>query len=553
MSLDPSLRALAELWRNEDPDDATRIELQDLLGAAAQGDDDAVRELTDAFTGRLTFGTAGLRGPLGPGPNRMNSVVVARAAAGLASYLQSHGGGTVVIGHDARHGSAQFAEISAQVLTGAGLDVLRLPGYAPTPLLAFAIRHLGCTAGVMVTASHNPSRDNGYKVYLGDGMQIVPPADAEISARIAVATELGPIDLIPRGGSGTTLDESVLGAYVRVTAMLVDTQDPVDVRIAYTPLHGVGGSIFLRVTSAAGLREPLVVTAQASPDPTFGGMPFPNPEEPGVMDAVLALGEREACDVAIAHDPDADRCAIGVPTPSGWRLLTGDEVGWILGWWTTQQATRSPERRTLAQSIVSGSLLRAIADDAHVPYEQTLTGFKWIARVPGLAFGYEEALGYCVNPAAVSDKDGISAGLVFADLVGRLARDGRTVLDVLDDLALRHGVHATGQVSVRQTSPDRIDAAMARLRTSPPPTIGGMAVEQMDDLARPNDDLPPTDGLRFTLAGGGRVIVRPSGTEAKIKSYIEVRVPVETDLTDARRRAAHTLEALAQDLRVLLD
>lgn len=270
------------------------------------------------------------------------------------------------------------------------------------------------------------------------------------------------------------------------------------------------------------------------------------------MDAVLALAEREGCDLAIAHDPDADRCAIGVPTPSGWRLLTGDEVGWILGWWTTRQPARSPERRTLAESIVSGSLLKAIADDAQVPYEQTLTGFKWIARVPGLAFGYEEALGYCVNPAAVSDKDGISAGLVFADLVGRLARDGRTVLDVLDDLALRHGVHSTGQVSVRHASQDRIEAAMDRLRTSPPPTIGGMAVERIDDLERPTDGLPPTDGLRFTLDGGGRVIVRPSGTEAKIKSYIEVRVPVETDLADARHRAALALEALAQDLRALL-
>lgn len=553
MSLDASLRERAERWRDEDPDETSRAELQSLLMAAAAGDDAASRELTDAFSGQLTFGTAGLRGPLGPGPHRMNSVVVARAAAGLASYLQSHGGGAVVIGHDARHGSALFAEISTRVLTGAGLDVLRLPAHSPTPLLAFAIRHLGCAAGVMVTASHNPSRDNGYKVYLGDGMQIVPPADAEISARIAEATALGPIDRIPRGGAGTLLDDAVLDAYVRETATLVDAQHPVDVRIAYTPLHGVGGSTFLRVASAAGLREPLVVASQASPDPDFGGMPFPNPEEPGVMDAVLALAEHEGCDVALAHDPDADRCAIGVPTPSGWRLLTGDEVGWILGWWTTQQPARSPERRALAQSIVSGSLLRAIADDAEVPYEQTLTGFKWIARVPGLAFGYEEALGYCVNPAAVSDKDGISAGLVFADLVGRLARDGRSVLDVLDDLAQRHGVCATGQVSVRHASPDRIEAAMARLRTSPPPAIGGMTVASLDDLEQPTDDLPPTDGLRFTLDGGGRVIIRPSGTEAKIKSYIEVRVPVETDLTDARRRASLALEALAVDLRALLD
>lgn len=551
--MDISLLEQARAWLADDPDPEMRAELQALLDGAERGDDSAVEELADAFDGTLTFGTAGLRGPVGPGPHRMNQVVVARAAAGLARYLLAHGGGAVVIGHDARRGSELFAETSARILTGAGLSVLMLPQRLPTPLLAFAIRHLGCAAGVMVTASHNPQRDNGYKVYLADGIQIVPPADAEISAFIAEATAEGPVTDLPHGDEWVTLGDEVVQAYIAKTAALIEPGEPLTVRAAYTPVHGVGGEVFMRVMEAAGLPTPVIVESQFHPDPNFGGMPFPNPEEPGVMDAVLETAHKHGCDLAIANDPDADRCAFGVPTPDGWRMLTGDEVGWLLGWWIAAGNRRMKGRNVLAQSIVSGSLLADIAADAGIPYAQTLTGFKWIARVPELAFGYEEALGYCVDPAGVSDKDGISAGLMFTEMVGRLAQRGTSVLGILDELALRHGAYVTGQVSVRHSDPDYILGLMAGLRANPPATIGGAAVLALDDLERPTDGLPPTDGLRFMLADDGRVIVRPSGTEAKIKSYLQVREPVvDRDVEGARDRGAARLAALKDDLARIL-
>lgn len=545
--------AHARAWLAEDPDPEMRAELLSLIEAAEKGDAAAGADLADAFDGTLTFGTAGLRGQVGPGPRRMNMVVVARAAAGLADYLLAHGGGAVVIGHDARRGSELFAETSARILSGVGLTVLMLPQRLPTPLLAFAIRHLGCAAGVMVTASHNPQRDNGYKVYLGDGIQIVPPADDEISACIARATARGPVADLPHGEEWVTLGDDIVQAYIAKTAALIESGEPLMVRTAYTPVHGVGGEVFLRVAEAAGLPTPVIVESQFHPDPHFGGMPFPNPEEPGVMDAVLATARDHGCDLAIANDPDADRCAIGVPTPDGWRMLTGDEVGWLLGWWIAAGNRRMSGRNVLAQSIVSGSLLADIAADAGIPYAQTLTGFKWIARVPDLAFGYEEALGYCVDPAGVSDKDGISAGLMFAEMVGRLAQRGTTVLGILDELALRHGAYVTGQVSVRHSDPEYILGLMAGLRANPPATIGGAEVLGMDDLEQPTDGLPPTDGLRFTLADAGRVIVRPSGTEAKIKSYLQVRENViDGDVAGARERAASRIAAIKDDLAALL-
>lgn len=548
-----SLIDAARIWLSEDPDADMSRELGTLIDAAIQGDTSAREELADCFAGTLEFGTAGLRGPIGPGPNRMNQVVVARAAAGLAGYLMDNGGGSVVIGHDARRGSALFAQVSAEVLSGAGLTVLMLPPQSPTPLLAFAIRHLGCAAGVMVTASHNPQRDNGYKVYLADGIQIVSPADAEISRRIAQATLVGPVDRLPRGSTWTALGDEVQEAYVTRAASLVEAQHPRKLKVAYTPVHGVGGPTFLKCMAAAGFAEPLVVASQFEPDPQFGGMPFPNPEEPGVMDAVIELARSSGCDLALANDPDADRLAVGIPDAGGWRMLTGDEVGWLLGWWISTGNRRREGRHVLAQSIVSGSMLEAIAADAGVPYAQTLTGFKWIARVPELAFGYEEALGYCVDPDAVSDKDGISAGLLFAEMTARLAQRGASIPQILDDLALRHGVYATGQVSVRHTDSSRIAQVMADLRAHPPAELGGLVVERIDDLEQPTGDLPPTDGLRYFLSGSSRVIVRPSGTEAKVKSYLQARVPVEGgDLAGARAQADECLAALQQDLRSLL-
>jgi phosphomannomutase len=543
----------ARTWHDEDPDPRTRAELAETLAAAQSGDEAALAELADAFAGTLQFGTAGLRGRMGPGPNRMNQVVVARAAAGLAAYLVERGGGAVVVGYDARRDSDAFAATTARILTGAGLSVLVLPEPLPTPVLAFAIRRLGCAAGVMVTASHNPPDDNGYKVYLDDGSQIVPPADARISAHIAAATARGPVSALPQGEEWTTLDPTILDEYVTRAASLVEASPPPPVRVAYTAMHGVGGAVWLRVLAEAGFAEPVLVREQFDPDAAFPTVAFPNPEEPGAMDLGLAVAEREHCDILIANDPDADRCAVAVPGPDGWRLLTGDETGSLLGWWIAAGNRRLSRRGVLAESIVSGTMLARIAEAANLEYAQTLTGFKWIARVPDLAFGYEEALGYCVDPGAVRDKDGITAALLVVEIAATMKARGRTVLDVLDDLDRAHGVHATRQVSVRVQDLSRIDTVMRHLRSTPPTVVAGLAVTSVDDLAQGVDGLPPTDGLRFQLAGQTRIIVRPSGTEPKVKCYLQcVQHVGGDDLVAARAAARARLDAVAADVAAWL-
>jgi phosphomannomutase len=546
---------LARSWRADDPDPQTRSELDALLAAADAGDQAAQAELGDAFAGRLEFGTAGLRGRLGPGSNRMNRAVVSRAAAGLAAYLQANGPGTVVVGYDARHRSQDFARDTAEVMEGAGLHALVLPSALPTPVLAYAIRALGCIAGVMVTASHNPPQDNGYKVYLGDGTQIVPPADAQISAHIDA---VGSVADIPRGSGWETLGPDVLDSYVGTCAALALPGGARAVRIAYTPMHGVGGRTVLDVLARAGFDEPRVVQAQFAPDPAFPTVSFPNPEEPGAMDLAIAEGLDVDADVVVANDPDADRCAAAVPTPSrgadggpAYRMLRGDELGALLGWWVAERARRSGTtlRGVYANSIVSSSLLAKMAAALGIEHEETLTGFKWIARIPGLIFGYEEALGYCVDPGHVGDKDGVSASLLVVELVAALAAEGRTVHDVLDDLARVHGLHATDQLSVRVTDLSIITAAMDRLRSTPPTALAGLAVRQFEDLEQGSAQLPPTDGLRLRLEKDTRVIVRPSGTEPKIKCYLEVVVPVAgDDVGAAREIAAARLAALKDDV-----
>ncbi|WP_405987509.1 phospho-sugar mutase [Streptomyces sp. NBC_00872] len=537
----------ARAWLAEDPDPGTRAELAAVIEA---GDLDS---LTERFAGTLQFGTAGLRGELGAGPMRMNRAVVIRAAAGLAAYLMNRGadGGLVVIGYDARHKSADFALDTAAVMTGAGLRAAVLPRPLPTPVLAFAVRHLGAVAGVMVTASHNPPQDNGYKVYLGGGSQIVPPSDGEIAAEIDA---VGPLGSVRRPGEGwEILGDEVLGAYLERTDAVLTPGTPRTARIVHTALHGVGTETLLAAFARAGFPEPVLVAEQAEPDPAFPTVAFPNPEEPGAMDLAFATARRAQPDLIIANDPDADRCAVAVPDDTaeggaGWRMLSGDETGALLAAHLVHKGATG----TFAESIVSSSLLGRIAGAAELGYEETLTGFKWIARVEGLRYGYEEALGYCVDPDGVKDKDGITAALLVAELASELKAQDRTLSDLLDDLAVTHGLHATGQLSVRVKDLSLIADAMRRLREKPPVVLAGLDVVSVEDLAEGSATLPPTDGLRYHLEGTyrARVIVRPSGTEPKLKCYLEVVIPVADapGLAGARVMGAGVLAALRRDL-----
>ncbi|WP_075733107.1 phospho-sugar mutase [Streptomyces acidiscabies] len=532
------LMTRARTWLAEDPDPETRDELAKLIEA---GD---ITELAARFTGTLQFGTAGLRGELGAGPMRMNRTVVIRAAAGLASYLRTKGepNALVVIGYDARHKSEDFARDTAAVMTGAGLRAALLPRPLPTPVLAYAIRHLGAAAGVEVTASHNPPRDNGYKVYLGDGSQIVPPSDSEIAAEIEAIESLNDVPR-PEGG-WEILDEAVLEAYLARTDKVLSPTSARTARTVYTPLHGVGRDVLLAAFDRAGFPAPVLVPEQADPDPDFPTVAFPNPEEPGAMDLAFAKARETTPDLIIANDPDADRCAAAVRDGEDWRMLRGDEAGALLA----SHLVKRGAQGTFAESIVSSSLLGRIAEKANLPYEETLTGFKWIARVEGLRYGYEEALGYCVDPEGVRDKDGITAALLITELASELKEQGRTLLDLLDDLAVEHGLHATDQLSVRVEDLSLIADAMTRLREHPPTSLAGLPVTKAEDLTQGTDKLPPTDGLRYTL-DGARVIVRPSGTEPKLKCYLEVVIPVEdhASLPAAKEKAAHLLTEIKRD------
>lgn len=599
-------------WIDDDPDRDTADELRALLELAdrdPQGLTDgadptpqqqltlqtrraARDELADRFSGLLQFGTAGLRGRLGGGPHRMNRAVVIRAASGIADYLLGELDGVspapvVVVGYDARHKSHDFALDTAAVLTAVGIDVRLMPGPLPTPVLAFAVRHLDADAGIMVTASHNPPQDNGYKVYLGgrvvtdagQGAQIVAPVDEAIAHEIA---RVPSVASVPRAANGwTVLDQGIVDAYVSTVVALADPADraaAADLRIVLTPLHGVGGEVAARVLAEAGFTDVLVVPEQAEPDGDFPSVAFPNPEEPGAIDLALGLASDERADLVLALDPDADRCAAAVQdlrarfhrgpdtaAAEGWRMLHGDETGALLGSEVADRLAASegpldPGAR-FASSIVSSRLLARIAGSAGIEHSQTLTGFKWISRVDGLVFGYEEALGYCVDPAHVRDKDGISAALLVAGAAARLKAQGHTVFWVLDNLARTHGLHLSDQVSARFADLDQIGATVDRMRSGPPATIGGSPVTEVVDLAAGTDDdrggLPPTEGLRLLTEDGTRVVVRPSGTEPKVKCYLEVIEPVDPGadhdaVTQARRNARHRLDAVAGDMRAAL-
>ncbi len=558
----------AERWVGDDPDPMTRAQLDDVLDRARAGGEqagEAMRILTDCFAGLLEFGTAGLRGAMGPGPNRMNRAVVIRTAAGLSAYLKQRiANPIVVIGYDARHGSLDFAIDTCAVVTAAGGRALLLPAALPTPVLAFAIRTLGADAGVMVTASHNPPQDNGYKVYLGDGAQIIPPADLDIRTQILAIQATADVERADDGW--TVLEPSIVADYVAAVTGILTPNGPREVNLVYTALHGVGGDVIHRAFQMAGFSAPVAVSEQADPDPDFPTVAFPNPEEPGATDKALDLARRlddqagsdhsRRIDAVIANDPDADRCAVAVPDPGaatvdnprGWRMLRGDELGSLLAVYLVERGVRPGG--VLARSIVSSRLLAAIAQHAGLGSAETLTGFKWIARTPGLAYGYEEALGYCVAPDLVRDKDGISAALMFAEFLATLKQRGQSVTQRLHELYQQHGVYASDAFSVRVTDLSVIDAVMARLRQHPPSRIGDVAVTSWDDLDDGGADLPPTDALRYHLRDDTRVIVRPSGTEPKLKVYLEAIVPVGTDgqldggLELAQTEAARRLAAV---------
>ena len=537
--MDHALVAEVTAWIEDDPDPVTASQLQKLLDS---GDETTLRPY---FSGFLQFGTAGLRGPNGPGPSCMNRAVVGRTAAGIAAYMKARGMTRVVIGRDARHGSADYAIESAEIFSGAGMEVFLLPRALPTPVLAYATNALRADVGVMVTASHNPPQDNGYKVYIGpdaDGIayassQIINPTDGFIASEINAITSL---KSQPRGKSWTVLDETLINEYVQRTSAL--GKKPGDLKIVYTAMHGVGTQTLSQVFAKAGFPDLILVKEQADPDPDFPTVAFPNPEEPGAIDLALATARAHNADLVIANDPDADRCAAAIKDRSGvWRMLRGDELGVIFGEWIA----RTSPTGTFGNSIVSSSILRKISAHYGIDFKEVLTGFKWLAKIEDLAFGYEEAIGYAVDSETVNDKDGISAAIFLAQIATDLATVGKDLNDLLDEVWQRHGFHATEQISIRVADMSAITALLAGLRSNPPQEIAERAVESIDDLAAPTDGLPPTDGLRLWLAGGVRIIIRPSGTEAKLKCYIEV-------ITADQKSAERELNSLRAPLKAFL-
>lgn len=537
----------AKKWAAQDPDPETKTELLSLIEA------DDVDELSARMSSRLDFGTAGLRGELGAGPNRMNRVLVAQAAAGIRDYVLENftNESSVVIGFDGRINSAVFARDSAQIFAAAGIRTMLFDGVVPTPVLAFAGKHLSTSAAIMVTASHNPPRDNGYKVYLGGangGSQIISPIDKQIAEKIAAVASSYTFDQIAKSDDFDLVGEELRQAYVAETASLTgEIENGEALKIVYTAMHGVGWHVLAPLFAAVGLAKPITVDQQLLPDGNFPTVAFPNPEEPGAMDLSFAKANETKADLILANDPDADRLAVGVPdsnTATGWRRLTGDEIGLLLAHELAQKAQEQNRSGALACSIVSSSALSKVAENFGLDYKETLTGFKWISKVPNLIFGYEEALGYCVDSEHTPDKDGISAALMVAAIASDLAKQGLNINDRLDELGEIYGHYATGQISIRVTDLTLIQALMKRLRENPPTQVDGAKVTFVDLLSGSNE-LPPTDGLRFDLSDGRRVIVRPSGTEPKLKCYLQA-------VANNKKNAAEKLSNLREAMQALL-
>ena len=537
----------AQAWLDQDPDPVTKLELQALIDSHDE------EGLTSRFSTRLDFGTAGLRGELGAGPNRMNRVVVAQTALGLAeflnanreTYLDPSGGLSAVIGYDGRTNSDVFALDSAEIFSAAGIKTFLFSEMVPTPVAAFTGRRLGASLTVVVTASHNPPRDNGYKVYLGGptgGSQLIPPQDKEIANLITAISTRTTFQEIPKSKDFTLIGQPEISQYLDRAKTLISMQESEiakrsAIRITHTALHGVGWKVVSPLMAAAGFKV-LPVALQAEPDAKFPTVAFPNPEEKGAMDLSFAEATSNDSDIILANDPDADRLAVAVRNGDGYQMLTGDQVGLLLA---NQLA---PTSKAIANSIVSADL-SALAKHYGVPYTQTLTGFKWISKVPDLGYGYEEALGYCVDPEYTPDKDGITAALVIAQMASDLKAQGKTLVDQIQDLAQKFGHVATGQVSLRVSDLSVIGKITAGLRANPPASIGDEPVLFEDYSAR--TDAMKTDALIFS-SESIKIIVRPSGTEPKLKCYLQASASSKLDATklleDLKTWAEATLSAL---------
>ena len=532
----------ARNWIDQDPDAETVAELEKLISESDEAG------LAERFGQRIGFGTAGLRGLLGAGPNRMNRVLVAQAAAGISKYLKENfDDPSVVIGYDARKNSDVFAKDSAQIFAGFGIRAFLFPELAATPLVAYAVRNLGASAGVMVTASHNPPGDNGYKVYDFSGSQIISPMDAEIAKHIDEFAKSGSVAALTRSESFVEVPTSVRTGYSQsVSGLLNKHSERKSIKIVYSAMHGVGASFIQEIFKLSGLAEPAQVLSQQQPDCKFPTVAFPNPEEPGAMDESLATAEDQQADLVLVNDPDADRLAVAFKkADGGYQQLTGDQLGLILGEEMASRASREGRTGSLACSIVSSSALSKVAEHYGFGFEQTLTGFKWVSRVPNLIFGYEEALGYCVDWGQVRDKDGLSAALIVADIASALANQGYTLGDQLDKLMQRYGYFATGQISIRVTDLNVISDLMNKLRTNPPTQIAGVAAV-FEDMNQGSSSLPATDALRFKLQDGRTVIVRPSGTEPKLKCYLQA-------VSDNEAQSKKLLAELEVAMRQVLD
>lgn len=533
-----TLLVLAQAWQSQDPDPETRAELAQLIA------DKDEAKLISRFGSRLAFGTAGLRGELGAGPNRMNRVLVAQAAAGIGRFLLAkESKPSVVIGYDGRVNSDIFARDSAEVLAGMGVRVLLLDHMGPTPLVSFATRHLSLSAGIMVTASHNPPRDNGYKVYLGgdfNGSQIITPVDTEIAEEISRVAGTETFASLTKSSDYELIGAEIREEYLRSVLAVGGKVVKKSLKVVYTPMHGVGWGTVEPIFARAGSEALITVDQQLQPDGSFPTVAFPNPEEPGALDLAFALAADYNADLIIANDPDADRVAIALPTPSGWQRLTGDQVGLILA----DEIAKTATSGVLACSIVSSSAISEVAKAHGLEFKQTLTGFKWISKIPNLVFGYEEALGYCIDPNHVADKDGISAALLLSNIARREALNGRTLWDLLADLGSRYGYYATGQISIRVTDLSVIATAMKTIREHPPVELAGLKATYTD-MAIGSAALPATDGLMFVLTDNRRVIIRPSGTEAKLKCYLQA-------VGDSAQKADELLAELTESCRELL-